>query len=158
MARLRWGVFSFRKNGRLRQKMCHRRHSQSSQDPSPLTIANVHGIHFPEALSQLATDHRLVGGVEVAQLLVTAVADNAAVIEYENAVGDAYGAEAVGDNERGSAFHERRQCFLDGSLAFRVERARRLIEDEDGRILEKSPGDGDPLALAAGKEIPTLAD
>ena len=39
-----------------------------------------------------------------------------------------------------------------------VERARRLVEHQDGRILQQHAGDGDALALAAGQLHAALAD
>src|SRR5690606_41682390 len=38
---------------------------------------------------------------------------------------------------------------LDPSFGLDVEGARRLVEDEDRRVLEDRPGDGDALAFAA---------
>src|SRR3546814_6080578 len=42
-------------------------------------------------------------------------------------------------------------------LHFRIERRGRLVEHQDGRILEEHPSDGDPLPLAAGKLDAALA-
>src|SRR6185312_4802838 len=39
-----------------------------------------------------------------------------------------------------------------------VERTGGLVEDQYGGILEDGPGDGDPLALAAGELDPAVAD
>src|SRR3546814_11557486 len=43
-------------------------------------------------------------------------------------------------------------------LHFRIERRGRLVEHQDGRILEEHPSDGDPLPLAAGKLDAALAN
>src|SRR6185437_12169180 len=43
-------------------------------------------------------------------------------------------------------------------LDLRIERRGRLVEDEDRRILEDDPRDGDALALAAGQLDAALAD
>ena len=42
-----------------------------------------------------------------------------------------------------------RHVLLDDPLAFVVERAGRLVEDQDARIGDQRAGDGDALALAA---------
>ena len=43
-------------------------------------------------------------------------------------------------------------------LHLRIERARRLVEDQDRRVLQQHAGDGDALALAAGQLHAALAD
>ena len=57
-----------------------------------------------------------------------------------------------------AAFHEAVELLLDRRLDLRIERAGRLVEDEDRRVLEDQPGDGDALALAAGELDAALAD
>ena len=47
---------------------------------------------------------------------------------------------------------------LDDALALVVERAGRLVEDQDARIGDQRAGDGDALALAARKAAAALAD
>ncbi len=48
--------------------------------------------------------------------------------------------------------------LLDDALALVVERARRLVEDQDARIGDEGAGDGDALALAARQRAAALAD
>ena len=45
------------------------------------------------------------------------------------------------------------RCFV-----FRVSKRRRLIEHQDGAILQKRPGDSNALPLAAGEKYPTFPD
>ena len=47
---------------------------------------------------------------------------------------------------------------LDQPLADGVERGRRLVEDQDPRVLEQHPRDRDPLLLAARQLVAALAD
>ena len=47
---------------------------------------------------------------------------------------------------------------LDAGLGLHVERAGRLVEDQDRRVLEDGAGDGDALALAARQRGAALAD
>jgi len=63
----------------------------------------------------------------------------------------------VRDDERGAlppvlARHQVVERPLDLALGLRVEGARRLVQDQDGRVLQERAGDGDPLPLAAGEE------
>ena len=48
--------------------------------------------------------------------------------------------------------------LLDGLLAFQVDLAGGLVEDQDGRVAEDGPGQGDPLPLAAGEPAAERAD
>ena len=48
--------------------------------------------------------------------------------------------------------------LLDRRLDLRIERRGGLVEDQDRRVLQDHPGDGDPLALAAGELDAALAD
>ena len=83
------------------------------------------------------------------QFLVCAAFLDVALLDHEDLVGLADGAEAVGYDEGGTAFHERGQALLNEGLAFCVEVGSGLIEDEDAGICENSPGDGNALPLSA---------
>ena len=48
--------------------------------------------------------------------------------------------------------------LLDDPLALVVERARRLVEDQDARIGNERAGNGDALALTARERAAALAD
>ena len=50
------------------------------------------------------------------------------------------------------------QRFLHGQLAFRVERAGRLVEQQDRRIAQQRAGERDALALTAGERHAALAE
>ena len=64
----------------------------------------------------------------------------------------------MGDDERRAPRHHLAQRRLDGLLRRRVDRGRRVVEDEDARVGEQRPGDRDALALAAGEREAALAD
>jgi hypothetical protein len=64
----------------------------------------------------------------------------------------------VGDDEDRAPFHQLGQRLLDQELALRIEVRRGLVQDEDGRILQKGAGDGQALPLAAGEPDAALAD
>ena len=80
---------------------------------------------------------------------VGAAFDDAAVVEHEDQVGTADGAEAVGDDEAGTALEQGAKGFLDEALGLRVYGAGRFVEDEHAWILEHNASDGDALFFAA---------
>ena len=62
------------------------------------------------------------------------------------------------DQERGPAAGELLDRLADQGLVLDVHGAGGLVEDQDGRVAEHGPGQGDPLPLAAGKRRAALAD
>ena len=68
------------------------------------------------------------------------------------------GREAVRDHEGGAALHHLVERGLHLALGCGVERARRLVEDQDRRILQQRARDREALALAAGERAAALAD
>ena len=62
------------------------------------------------------------------------------------------------DDERGAVFCQLVECVLDLRFCQRVKRAGRLVQNEDGRIFEKDPRDGDALLLPAGEQRAAFAD
>src|SRR6185503_15910656 len=84
--------------------------------------------------------------------------DDPAALEDEDAAGFPHRRQAVRDDERRPALHHLVERGLDLGLGRRVERARRLVEDEDRRILQQGARDGEALALAPGEEAAALAD
>src|SRR5690242_8234705 len=63
----------------------------------------------------------------------------------------------MGDGDGGPGSHEGIEGVLDLPFAGRVERRGRLVQDEDARVVEQDPGDGQALFLAAGQPVPALA-
>ena len=53
------------------------------------------------------------------------------------------------DNDGGPVCHQAVEGGLHQAFAFRIERGRRLVEQEDRSVLQDRPGNGDTLALAA---------
>ena len=74
--------------------------------------------------------------------------DDLAVLEDDDQVGVADRRQAVRDDERGAAVQEPPQRVLDLALRADVDRARRLVEDQDPRVGEQRTGERDELALA----------
>src|SRR5207244_9210883 len=81
-----------------------------------------------------------------------------AVLEDEDTVGVAQGAEAVSDEDGGALVVREAECALDVALADVVQGAGRLVENEDGGLLEENAGNGQALALAAGEVLAALGD
>ena len=59
---------------------------------------------------------------------------------------------------RGAAGAQFADRLLDMALGFGIERGGRLVEQDDRRVLDQRPRDGDALALAAGELQAVLAD
>ena len=84
--------------------------------------------------------------------------DDAAFFHDEDAIGIDDGGEAMGDDDGGAVVHELLGGVLDELFGLGIEGGGGLVEDEDAGILEEDAGDGDALALAAGKGDAALAD
>ncbi len=80
-----------------------------------------------------------------------------AVEEDEDLVGAAHGRKAMGDDDRRAATLQPVEGGLDLGLGFGIERRGRLVEEDDRRVAEEGAGDGNALALAAGKFGAALA-
>src|SRR5207237_1141551 len=78
--------------------------------------------------------------------------------EDQDAVGVADGRQAVGDDERGAALHDLRERGLYFRFGRGVERARRLVENQNRRILQESARDRQALALASREQSAAFAD
>ena len=83
---------------------------------------------------------------------------DAAFVQHHDLVGIDHGRQPVRDDERGVLAGDVAERLLDGRLGAAVQRAGRLVEDQDRRVLQQGAGDGDALLLAAGKLQPPLAD
>ncbi len=73
---------------------------------------------------------------------------DSAGVEDKNGVGCFGRREPVGDRDRGSTQCESFDCPTDLNLQRRVNCGRRLVEDEEVRVRNPGPHDGDELALA----------
>ena len=74
--------------------------------------------------------------------------DDLAVLEDDDQVGVADRRQAVRDDERGPAVQQAAERVLDLPFGADVDRARRLVEDQDPRVGEQRPRERDELALA----------
>jgi hypothetical protein len=89
---------------------------------------------------------------------VRALLDDLPVLQDDDQVGVADRREAVGDDECGAPVQEALQGALDLPLGADVDRARRLVEDQDARIREQRPRERDQLALSERQPGAALAE
>ena len=106
----------------------------------------------------LQSVERRVAPAPANQFIVSAILDQAPMVERQDAVGEANRGQAVGDDENRTSFGDLRHVLLDDPLAFIVERARGLVEDQDPRLAQQCASNRDALALAAGQAAATFAD
>src|SRR5258706_7854082 len=92
------------------------------------------------------------------ELVVTAILDDLAALDGDDAVGQTHRGEPVGDDQDGPAGTDPAHVLLDDPLALIVERARRLVEDQDARTGSKRSRDGNALTLAAREQHAPVAD
>src|SRR6516164_9739913 len=85
------------------------------------------------------------------ELVVAADVVDPAPVEHEDSVRGYQHRQTVRDDDEGAAFGDAQQIGVDNRLAFRVERARSLVEDQYPRISEESPRDCQTLTLTAGQ-------
>ena len=106
---------------------------------------------------RLGRHEPVIGPAPGHQLRVRARLRDAPVVEGEDAVGADHARQAMREDQRRAPLHEPVERLLDHRLALRVHRRERLVQDQDGRISQERPRDGDALALAAGEPHPALA-
>ncbi len=92
------------------------------------------------------------------QIVVSAALCNVAAIQHKDLVGIRQRRQAMRDDDRcgpAAPFAKRFKyfCFRPG-----VHGAERVVENEDSRIFEQRPGEGNALALPPGQRDATLAD
>ena len=80
------------------------------------------------------------------------------VFDHEDDVRTANRAEIMGDGDGRSSLHQRPQRSDDGFLGGGVQAGGRLVENQDRRIANDRPGNGDALALTAREGGAALAD
>src|SRR5262249_40639160 len=77
--------------------------------------------------------------------------------EHQNAGRVADGGAAMRDHERGAALHDLVKCGLHLGLSESIERTRRLVENENRRVLEERPWGRKPPGVPAPQEPPAPA-
>ena len=80
---------------------------------------------------------------------MVAPAGEAAVVQHQDAARLPDAGDPLGDQERGAL--EAPDGPAQGGVRREVQGAGAVVQDQDLRLLHESPGDGEPLALAAGE-------
>ena len=91
------------------------------------------------------------------ELVVAAVLDDAAVVDHDDAVGEARGLEPVRDQDRGATVRGHAHRGLHLRLGLQVEVRGRLVEEQDRGIDEVRARERDELALARRQRPAALA-
>ena len=81
------------------------------------------------------------------QFAVRAPLHDAVILDDQQLIGVADGAQPVGNDEAGTALQQFLQCGLDQPLGARVHARRGLIEDEDAGVGQDGAGNGQKLPL-----------
>ena len=103
---------------------------------------------FGHGLGELGGVEPGVGAVGGQQLVVGALLDDVAGLHHQDQVGVADRRQPVRDDEARPAGAQRGHRPLDQHLGAGVDRAGRLVEDQDRRVGQERPRDGDQLLLA----------
>ena len=90
----------------------------------------------------LQDNHTIVEPALVEELLMCTLLDNSAGIENQDQISMGDGAEAMGDDERGSPLQQAFQAVLDQAFAFAVEVAGGFVEDQYARVSENRASNG----------------
>src|SRR5271155_2333260 len=89
---------------------------------------------------------------------MTAGGSDSALLQDDDPVSPEHGRQAVRDYNRGTARRQRGERALHSKLRFGVERARRLVEQQDRRVSQDGSGDRKALTLPAREAHALLAE
>ena len=90
-----------------------------------------------------------IGQAALHQLLMRADIHDLALLHHQDLVAIDQGGQSVRDDHHRPAAGDAEQIGVDHRLALGIERAGRLVQDQDPWIVDQGAGDGDALALAA---------
>ena len=99
-----------------------------------------------------------VDAIFLDKLVVRAPLDDPTAVQHQNLVRAAHGFQPVGDHQDRLVACQGFDGPLQAVLVLGVDVCGRLVEKDDGRVLEHRAGDGDALLLAAGERGSALAD
>lgn len=102
--------------------------------------------HLPELILHVLPIHWMTGD----QRLVRTAASDRTIFNKVDAIRVDDGAQAVGNDNRCPAVHQLVQGFLHHHFRLRVQASGCFVQNQQLRIPQECPGDGQPLALTAG--------
>src|SRR5215813_12946363 len=108
--------------------------------------------------SCLQAMQRCIAAAGLDQRVMGAVLDQAATLERDDAIRRPHGRKPVRDDQNGPPLGDLFHVVLNYALALIVERARRLIEYQDARLVDECAGNGDALTLTTRECGASLAD
>ena len=77
--------------------------------------------------------------------------DDPALLQHHDVVEGGHGAKAVGHHDGGAALAQFLQRGLNGHFGGVIQCGGRFVQNQDGRVFQEDPGDGDALLLSAGQ-------
>ncbi len=89
---------------------------------------------------------------------MTALFGDPTVLDDQNALAPAYGAEPVGDDEHGASLADAVHVLLNDKLRFIVQSAGGFVQNQNFRLRDQCPGDSDALPLTARQIAAVLTD
>src|SRR5947199_344476 len=118
-----------------------------------ITLVRPLGTIFPvaEATMSMVPHHAQSSAAQNSSMMTTA-------LQRDDTVGGAHGGKPMSDDQHRASFGDLLHVVLDDPLALVVQRAGRLVEDQDARVGGERAGNRDTLALAAGQRRAALAD
>ena len=83
------------------------------------------------------------------QLRMGALLGDGALVQHQNAISIDHAGQAMGKDQRGAPLHQPIECDLDDGLILGIHSRERFVQNQNRRIAQNSPGNGNPLALPA---------
>ena len=111
-----------------------------------------------ELMARMFWNHAGIDPAGGDERVVCASLHHGAVHHHEDLGALPHRGQAVGHGHRDPAFPEGVEILLDYGLGPRIHGRGGFVQQQHGRIAQNRPGERNPLALAAGKLQPALAD
>src|SRR5512134_1668013 len=84
--------------------------------------------------------------------------NNSPFFQDDNLIRSKDGIQAVGNGDDGASLHEAAGGVLEQGFGFRIETGGRLVQDQNGSILQKSTGKSKSLCLPAAETRSAFAN
>src|SRR5579872_4484248 len=102
-------------------------------------------------MARLLMPQRAINLAATNQFVMTPNVRDFATLEHQDGVGGDKRSKPVRNDDHGSAARDSRNIGVDDGLAFCVQRAGRLVQNENSWVQDQGPGDREPLSLTAGQ-------
>ena len=128
-----------------------------SATPPPSATRTRPPIRTSTPSAHLLPEHPRVPAAQGQQLRMRAPLRDATPVDDHDLVRLDDRRQPVGDHQACAVAHQRLQGRLHQRFVGRVQGARRFVQDEDARVLQDGPGDGQPLTLPAREAVAPVA-